>query len=242
MSTTETRAHPLDPLTPPEIERAVAIIRADRELPASTRFVSMSVAEPPRHAVDPPRGAEAVLYDAPSRTTTELRVDLDAGAVVHRNARDDVRPQLTVEDFLADVRREIWQPPKAQAPNESAPEPTFHEFASEWFETKRHEFAPRTREDYELSLTRHLLPFFKDHLLSEITAQEADRYKAAKVCEREKRLVERPLSNRTINKTLTRLGQILDAAVRYDLLPFNPVKGRVEKLKETAPKRALATP
>jgi len=47
----------------------------------------------------------------------------------------------------------------------------------------------------------------------------------------------RPLSNRTINKTLTRLGQILDAAVRYDLLPFNPVKGRVEKLKETEPKR-----
>ena len=31
-------------------------------------------------------------------------------------------------------------------------------------------------------------------------------------------LVERPLSNRTINKTLTRLGQILDVAVRYELM------------------------
>ncbi len=62
-------------------------------------------------------------------------------------------------------------------------------------------------------------------------------YKAAKVREREQGLIERPLSNRTINKTLTRLGQILDAAVRYDLIDYNPVKTKVEKLKEAEPKR-----
>ncbi len=102
MSKVQASVHPLDPLTPPEIERAVAIIRADRALPESTRFVSMSVAEPARSAVDgAPRRAEAVLYDAPTQTTTELRVDLDAAAVVDRNERTDVRPQLTVEDFLA---------------------------------------------------------------------------------------------------------------------------------------------
>jgi integrase len=140
-------------------------------------------------------------------------------------------------NVLADVRRGIWQPQKSGDASEPPEEPTFHEFASEWFETRRHEFAPRTREDYELTLTRHLLPFFKDHLLSEITAQETDRYKAAKVREREEKLVERPLSNTTINKTLTRLGQILDAAMRYDLIPFNPVKGRVEKLKQAEPTR-----
>ncbi len=140
-------------------------------------------------------------------------------------------------NVLADVRREIWQPRKAGDASGPPEEPTFHEFASEWFETRRHEFAPRTREDYELTLTRHLLPFFKDHLLGEITAQETDRYKAAKVREREEKLVERPLSNTTINKTLTRLGQILDAAMRYDLIPYNPVKGKVEKLKEIEPKR-----
>lgn len=134
---------------------------------------------------------------------------------------------------LADVRREIWQPPRAGDVSGPETEPTFHESASEWFETRRHEFADRTREDYELTLKRHLLPFFKDHLLSEITAQETDRYKASKVREREQKLVKRPLSNRTINKTLTRLGQILDAAMRYDLIPYNPVKGKVEKLKET---------
>jgi integrase len=110
-----------------------------------------------------------------------------------------------------------------------------------WLESRRHEFAARTAEDYELALSHHLLPFFKDHRLSEITAQEVDRYKAAKVREREEGTVERPLSNRTINKTLTRLGQILDAALRYELIANNPVKTKVEKLKEAEPKRVRLT-
>lgn len=142
-----------------------------------------------------------------------------------------------LENVLADVRRGIWRPSRANEAEEAS-EPTFHEFASEWLASRRHEFAARTVEDYTLALSHHLLPFFKDHRLSEITAQEADRYKAAKVREREQSEVDRPLSNRTINKTLTRLGQILDAAVRYDLIPHNPVKGRVEKLKEAEPRRA----
>jgi integrase len=141
-------------------------------------------------------------------------------------------------NVLADVRRGIWKPARSTEDTEQAPAPTFHEFASEWLATRRHEFAARTVEDYELALTHHLLPFFREHRLSEITAQEVDRYKAAKVREREQGLVERPLSNRTINKTLTRLGQILDAAVRYELIDYNPVKTKVEKLKEAEPKRA----
>jgi integrase len=141
-------------------------------------------------------------------------------------------------NILADVRRGIWMPPERSEPPQ---EPTFHEFASEWLESRRHEFAARTAEDYELALSHHLLPFFKDHRLSEITAQEVDRYKAAKVRQREEGLVERPLSNRTINKTLTRLGQILDAALRYELIANNPVKTKVEKLKEAEPKRVRLT-
>jgi len=121
-------------------------------------------------------------------------------------------------NVLADVRRGIWNPARDSETVETEEEPTFHQFASEWLESRRHEFAARTVEDYELALTHHLLPFFKDHRLSEITAYEADRYKAAKVRERKDAQVTRPLSNRTINKTLTRLGQILDAAVRYELI------------------------
>jgi len=144
-------------------------------------------------------------------------------------------------NVLADVRRGIWKPEERPAHQEPPQEPTFHEFSSEWLESRRHEFAARTAEDYELALSHHLLPFFKDHRLSEITAQEVDRYKAAKVREREEDRIERPLSNRTINKTLTRLGQILDAAVRYELIEHNPVKTKVEKSKEAEPKRARLT-
>jgi hypothetical protein len=86
--------------------------------------------------------------------------------------------------------------------------------------------------------THHLLPFIKDHRLSEITAHEADRSKGAKVREREHGEIKRPLSNRPINKTLTRLGPILDAAVRYDRLDHNPVKAKVEKLTEAEPRLA----
>ena len=146
-----------------------------------------------------------------------------------------------LSNVLADVRRGIWKPDATKEAAEPTPEPTFHEFASEWLDSRRHEFAARTVEDYELALSHHLLPFFKDHRLSEITAQDVDRYKAAKVREREQALVERPLSNRTINKTLTRLGQILDAAVRYELIEHNAVKTKVEKLKEAEPKRARLT-
>ena len=139
-------------------------------------------------------------------------------------------------NVMADVRRGIWKPSEPALTVEE--EPTFHEFASEWFNARRDEFAPRTAEDYLLALTHHLLPFFAEHRLSEITAREVDRYKATKVRERERGMVERPLSNRTINKTLTRLGQILDVAVRYELIDANPVKTKVEKLKEAEPTRA----
>ena len=147
------------------------------------------------------------------------------------------RAEEELANVLADVRRGIWKPPKPAPTVSEKEEPTFHEFASEWFNARRDEFAPRTAEDYELALTHHLLPFFAEHRLSEITAREVDRYKAAKVKEREQSLVDRPLSNRTINKTLTRLGQILDVAVRYDLIDHNPVKTKVEKLKEEEPRR-----
>jgi len=41
---------------------------------------------------------------------------------------------------MADVRRGIWKPAEpAPVHPEPAPEPTFHEFASEWFEGLRHE-------------------------------------------------------------------------------------------------------
>jgi integrase len=79
-------------------------------------------------------------------------------------------------------------------------------------------------------LTLHLLPFFAEHRLSEITIAEVDRYRQAKV--REGRL-----SATSINKTIQRLGQILEIAVERELIDRNPAKGKRRRLKQPRPPR-----
>ena len=92
-----------------------------------------------------------------------------------------------------------------------------------------------------------LLPFFQHHALSEITVSEVDRYRAAKVHERDslkaakeagKEIPRRPLSNGTINRTIGLLAQILDVAVEYQLVAANPARGKRRKLKADRPQRA----
>ena len=78
------------------------------------------------------------------------------------------RAEVELENVLADVRRGIWRPP-APEPEPPRQEPTFHEFASEWMEGIRPELRPRTAEDYEWSLTHHLLPHLTRLRLSQIT-------------------------------------------------------------------------
>ena len=154
------------------------------------------------------------------------------------------RRQAEVErqNILADVRRGIWKPPEKEPAVLPAADPTFHEFASQWFESRRHEVAPRTIEDYGWALTRHLLPFFKDHHLTQITIAEVDRYRTTKVRERERASDKRGLSNRTINGTLNMLAQLLEVAVEYGHIQFNPARGRRRRLKAAQPIRTWLEP
>jgi integrase len=150
------------------------------------------------------------------------------------------RADEELANVLADVRRGIWRPP-APAPKvqEPRPEPTFHEFATDWYEGRCGEgLADRTLEDYRWSLTCHLLPHFAGFRLGAITVEEVDRYRRGKVREREQRLVERPLSNSSINKTLKHLGAVLDLAAEYGYIVGNPAKGRRRRLKTSTPRRA----
>lgn len=143
------------------------------------------------------------------------------------------KAELELQNVLADVRRGIWRPPEpVTPPPESTAEPTFHAFASEWLAEIEPTLRPNTILDYRWQLTHHLLPFFKDHRLSQITVAEVDRYRAEKV--REQRL-----SASSINKTLTRLGQILDVADERELIARNPmsVNRRRRKLRASTPPR-----
>jgi len=78
---------------------------------------------------------------------------------------------------------------------------------------------------------------FADPLFSEIRAASVDRYKLGKLREREDKLVDRPLSNSSINKTLKVLAQVLDDAVEYGHLEVNPARGRKRRLKAAKPRR-----
>jgi integrase len=174
----------------------------------------------------------------------------------------EAKARTELENILADVRRGIWQPHLVEAPPEPPRDSGFHEFASAWFEAIRGELRPNTVLDYEWQLRVHLLPFFKDHRLSQITVAEVDRYRESKVaearaieaatgrgkpvmdeyvdrhgCKRRRR--RRPLSAVSINKTITRLGQILEVAVERELIPRNPAKvgGKRRRLRAAKPAR-----
>jgi integrase len=175
-----------------------------------------------------------------------------------------VRAEDELANVLADVRRGIWRPATPEPADAGpAPEPTFHEFASAWFDRIGRELRPRTRIDYEWQLTHHLLPFFARHRLSEITVEAVDRYRNSKVREAEDiaaalmqardgqaelptiKVTDRrgnaylrplkPLSATSINKTITRLGQILEDAVEYGYLDRNPARGKRRRLKASKP-------
>ncbi|WP_249021039.1 site-specific integrase [Conexibacter sp. S30A1] len=177
---------------------------------------------------------------------------------------NDLRAAEALADELAKVRAGVWRPVRAEPEHveAQAPDPTFHVFASQWFEAKRRELDESTQTDYGWQLSSHLLPFFAEHRLSEITVAEVDRYRAAKVRESEARAealrqwrarldVEtdraklrelrrqrppKPLSAASINKTLTRLGQILDQADEYGMIQRNPLRVNPRNRKLRAPK------
>ena len=146
------------------------------------------------------------------------------------------RAEAELRHVLADVERGIWQPHKPEPVEAPAEEPTFHEFASRWLADRAPELRPRTVEDYQWALSYHLLPFFKDHRLREITVREVDRYKAVKVKAGQ-------LGASQINKTLKLLAMVIDTAIEYEIVTgANPARGRRRRVKADKVQRSWVEP
>ena len=150
-------------------------------------------------------------------------------------SRQEAEAELA--NVLADVRRGIWQEPRPTSVVEARKEPDFHTFASEYVANRRAELRPRSVEALEWALSNHLLPVFRQYRLAAITVEEIDRYRVAKVREREQGIVERPLSNGSINKPIAVLARVLDQAVEYGWLGTNPARGKRRRLKAEKPRR-----
>lgn len=95
------------------------------------------------------------------------------------------RAERKLEDVLAAVRVGVWQPPASPDP-EGRKEVTFHEFASRWWAAKKAEsLRPKTQQDYEWQLRKHLLPFFARYNVADIDVALVERYREEKLIERE---------------------------------------------------------
>jgi integrase len=148
------------------------------------------------------------------------------------------KAKTELDNVLADVRRGIWQPPVVEVVQAPRAMPTFHEFASEWFERQTLEGGQRGEGLSEAGkaalawvISNHLLPAFALRRLDQITVEDVDRYRLAKVRESK-------LGVTSINKTLATLAAILETAVEYELIDRNPARGRRRRLPAQPPSRS----
>ena len=112
MTTTAERAtavrHLLDPLTAEEIETATRILKQERGLGESARFVYVTLREPPKDAVlgyqpgEPiDRQADVVIRERAEHKTYEAVVSITAGEVRLWRELDGIQPAVMLEEFLA---------------------------------------------------------------------------------------------------------------------------------------------
>ena len=102
-SATRALQHPLDPLTPAELEEAARIVRAAHDLGSGMRFETITLQEPPLSediAGPPERLAFVAVYDTATAGMFEAIVSLADGAVRSWTPRLDARPRIALEEFL----------------------------------------------------------------------------------------------------------------------------------------------
>ena len=101
---TGTTVHSLEPLTADEVTAASGILKREKGLAATARFVFISLNEPSKDALaateTPPREAHIVLYEKAERKTYEAVVDLDADSVLSYEAIEGVQAPIMAEEFM----------------------------------------------------------------------------------------------------------------------------------------------
>ncbi|HYW27200.1 MAG TPA: primary-amine oxidase [Terriglobales bacterium] len=103
-----TARHPLDPLSPDEIQAASEILKAQKGLAESARFVFITLDEPDKATVlgfepggEIERRAFAIIRERAERKTYEAVVSITGRAVVSWEERPGIQPPIMFEEFLA---------------------------------------------------------------------------------------------------------------------------------------------
>ncbi|MFI5051278.1 MAG: tyramine oxidase, partial [Gaiellales bacterium] len=96
-------AHPLDPLTPEELARAVEVVRRDCDLGSRVRFIRVDLEEPAKpelasESPPPRRRALVVILDNDARVSYEGIIDLESGGVERWTPLDGVQPAISADE------------------------------------------------------------------------------------------------------------------------------------------------
>ena len=110
--------HPLEPLAPDEVRLAVSILRDTGKVTPTTRFVSLSLKEPPKAAVhsgkDAHRAAFAVLFDNATNSCFEAAVCLFHKKVILWKHVPGVQPSMTADEMI-ECEQAVLKSPEFQA-------------------------------------------------------------------------------------------------------------------------------
>ena len=120
-SATKPAAHPLEPLSADEIQKAFEVLKRDSRLPAGAFFPTLELKEPPKSQIlewkpGQPfrRWAYAEIYDRPANRAFEAEVDLRAGKVVSWTPRPGVQPASFADEYEV-VPKLVRDDPRWQA-------------------------------------------------------------------------------------------------------------------------------
>lgn len=169
---------------------------------------------------------------------------------------DPDKAGVELQNVLADVRRGLWVPPKKRRRDasdraERGEAQPFGLFAVGLTDSREGQVAEQTTKHERWALG-HLVPFFGDWALDEIDVEGVDEYRAFKVKESEARAraiergkpkrneygqILRPLSARSINRTIDYLQWVLSIAIEYRRFGIaeNAAEGKRRRLRESRP-------
>jgi primary-amine oxidase len=114
-----TPAHPLEPLTADEVRLAVSILRDTGKVTPATRFISLSLKEPPKAAVhaansSSPRSAFAVLFDNGTNSCFEAAISLTEKKLLSWKHVPGVQPTMTADEMI-ECEQAVLKSPEFQA-------------------------------------------------------------------------------------------------------------------------------
>jgi integrase len=155
-----------------------------------------------------------------------IETSRSSAAETRNDGCDHGEARAELEARLTDVRRQGLRKPQAL---------TFSVFADEWLATypDAKGLKRSTRESYESLTERHFKPSLGHLRLESLGVAQVERYLAAKRSE--------GLQPRTLNRHLNLLNLIMGAAVRRQLVRFNPI-GAIDRPREPRRRWTILSP